>query len=90
MRLVKFTRVDSNTGDEGLIWINPEQVARVIPKATCVIPKATSETKVAYANTRISVAGTSPAIAFWVKETPDEVVAALTGSPVAVRLAAKL
>jgi len=85
MRLVKFTRVDSNTGDEGLIWINPEQVARVIPKASV------SETpKVAYANTRISVAGTSPAIAFWVKETPDEVVAALTGSPVAVRLAAKL
>jgi hypothetical protein len=83
MRLVKFTRVDSNSGDEGLIWINPEQVARVIPKASV------SETpKVAYANTRISVAGTS--IAFWVKETPDEVVAALTGSPVAVRLAAKL
>jgi hypothetical protein len=82
MRLVKFTRVDSNTGAEGLIWINPEQVVRVIPKASV------SETpKVAHANTRIAFAGTT--IAFWAKETPDEVVAALTASPVAVRLAAK-
>ena len=88
MRLVKFTQVHADTGTEGLIWINPEQVARVIPKTSVL--ENVAKARATNANTRISVASTAQGVAFWVKETPDEVVAALTGSSVAARLAANL
>lgn len=88
MRLVKFTQVNTETGDTGSIWVNPDHVARVFPKENCAV----AAVKVPHhdANTRISVASTAQGVAFWVKETPDEVVAALTSATLAARLAAKI
>lgn len=88
MRLVKFTQINKESGVAGVTWVNPEQVARIIPKESCAA--AVVGVPHPEANTRISIASTAQGVAFWVKETPDEVVAALTSSTLAARLAAKL